>query len=88
MGSLIPTDGLSSSFTTCSAVLYADITPRDKYYTVSDQNIISWIPSIIYCSTRDIHWTVWSSNTPVIPGICLSCEILMASLTRRHGSHF
>lgn len=88
MGSLIPTDGLTSSCIPCSAALYPDIMLRDKYYAVFDQNIINWITNIIYCSTRDICGTVWSSNTPVILGICLPHEILMESRTRCHGRHF
>lgn len=80
MESLIPTDGLSSSFTPCSAALHPDIMLRDKYYTASDQNIIVWIPNIIYCSTRDIRGTIWSSNTPLTSGVCLPREILTERL--------
>lgn len=68
MGSLIPADGLSSSFTPCSAALYPDIMLRDKYCTVSDQNIIKRFPSITYCSTRD--------STLLTSGVCLLFKIL------------
>lgn len=80
MESLIPTDGLSSSFTPCSAALHPDIMLRDKYYTASDQNIIVWIPNIIYCSTRDVRGTIWSSNMPLPSGVCLPREILTERL--------
>lgn len=77
-----------SSFTPCTAALDPDAILRDKHSTVSDQNIIDWIPNIVYCGIRDIHRTVWSSSTPIISGIWLPCEILMESWRRSSGICF
>lgn len=77
-----------SSFTPCTAALDPDAILRDKHSTVSDQNIIDWIPNIVYCGIRDIHRTVWSSSTPIISGIWLPCEILMESRRRSSGICF
>lgn len=51
-----------SSFTPCTAALGPDAILRDKHSTVSDQNIIDWIPNIIYSSIRDVQGAVWSSR--------------------------
>lgn len=45
-----------------TAALDPDAILRDKHPTVSDQNIIDWIPNIIYRGIRGIHGTAWSSR--------------------------
>lgn len=51
-----------SSYTPCTAALDPSAILRNKHSTVSDRNIIDWIPNIIYSSIRDILGTVWSSR--------------------------